>query len=135
MGRSQDREYRTRRLADTVGLRDHIHLRFPSATRAGPSLVKTSTGARKIVQWIAGTHPATDNDPTWLLSMTDVNAKNGTFTVDGVTYTAPTNSGHWFWSVLNEGDSRFTGSEYGNDLNRDGNPAGSSRLFGVIRGR
>ena len=24
-------------------------------------------------------------------------------------------------------------SEYGNDLNRDGNPAGSSRLFGVIR--
>ena len=98
-----------------------------------PSLVKTSTGARKIVQWIAGTHPATDNDPTWLLSTTDVNARNGTFTVDGVTYTAPGNRGHWFWSVLNEGDSRFTGSEYGNDLNRDGNPAGSSRLFGVIR--
>ncbi len=98
-----------------------------------PSLTKTSTGARKIVQWITGTHPATDNDPTWLLSMTDVNARGGTFTVDGVTYTAPTNRGHWFWSVLNEGDSRFTGSEYGNDLNRDGNPAGSSRLFGVIR--
>ncbi len=97
------------------------------------SLQKTSTGARKIVQWIAGTHPATDNDPTWLLSTTDVNARNGTFTVDGVTYTAPTTRGHFFWSVLNEGDSRFTGSEYGNDLNRDGNPAGSSRLFGVIR--
>ena len=98
-----------------------------------PSLTKTSTGERKIVDWVAGTHPATDNDPTWLLSTTDVNARNGTFTVDGVTYTAPTSRGHFFWSVLNEGDSRFTGSEYGNDLNRDGNPAGSSRLFGVIR--
>jgi Subtilase family len=99
------------------------------------SLKTTSTGVRKVVQWIAGTHPATDNDPTWLLSMTDVNARNGTFTVDGVTYTAPTNTGHWFWSVLNEGDPRFSGgtSEYGGDLNRDGNPAGSSRLFGVIR--
>jgi subtilisin family serine protease len=98
-----------------------------------PSLQKTSTGERKIVNWVAGTHPATDNDPTWLLSTTDVVARNGTFTVNGVTYTAPGNRGHFFWSVLNEGDSRFTGSEYGNDLNRDGNPAGSSRLFGVIR--
>ena len=43
--------------------------------------------------------------------------------------TAVTTSGASF----NEGDSRFTGSEYGNDINRDGNPAGSSRLFGVLR--
>ena len=98
-----------------------------------PSLNKTSTNERKIVNWVTGTHPATDNDPTWLLSMTDVVPQNGSFTIDGVTYTAPTNRGHYFWSVLNEGDSRFTGSEYGNDLNRDGNPPGSSRLFGVLR--
>jgi hypothetical protein len=98
-----------------------------------PSLQTTSTGERKIVGWIAGTHPATDNDPTWLLSTTDVVPRRGSFTIDGVTYTAPTNAGHYFWSVLNEGDSRFTGSEYGNDLNRDGNPPGSSRLFGVLR--
>ncbi len=98
-----------------------------------PSLQNTSTGERKIAGWVTGTHPATDNDPTWLLSTQDVNVRNGTFTVDGTTYTAPNQRGHFFWSVLNEGDSRFTGSEYGNDLNRDGNPAGSSRLFGVIR--
>ena len=98
-----------------------------------PSLQTTSTGERKIVQWLAGTDPVTDNDPTWLESTTDVNVKNGTFTVGTTTYTAPTNRGHYFWSQFNEGDSRFTGSEYGNDVNRDGNPAGSSRLFGVLR--
>ena len=46
---------------------------------------------------------------------------------------ADVDRGHFFWSLFNEGDSRFTGSEYGNDINRDGNPAGSSRLFGVLR--
>ena len=102
-----------------------------------PSLQTTSTGERKIVDWVAGTHPATDNDPTWLESTTDVVAKDGKFTVTigttPVTYTAPGNAGHFFWSVFNERDARFTGSEYANDVNRDGNPAGSSGLFGVIR--
>jgi hypothetical protein len=98
-----------------------------------PSLNTTSTGERKVVDWVSGTDPATDNDPTWLESTTDVVAKDGKFSVGGVTYTAPTQRGHYFWSQLNEGDVRFTTSEYGNDLNRDGNPAGSSRLFGVIR--
>jgi hypothetical protein len=98
-----------------------------------PSLQTTSTNQRKIVNWVAGTQPATDNDPTWLLSMTDVNVKNRKFTVGSTTYTAPGARGHYFFSLFNEGDSRFTGSEYGNDINRDGNPAGSSRLFGVIR--
>jgi Subtilase family len=98
-----------------------------------PSLNTTSTGERKVVDWVSGTDPATDNDPTWLESTIDVVTKNGRFTVGGVTYTAPTQRGHYFWSQLNEGDARFTTSEYGNDLNRDGNPAGSSRLFGVIR--
>ena len=98
-----------------------------------PALATTSTGERKILDWVAGTDPVTDNDPTWLESTTDVNAKGGTFTVGAVTYTAPTSRGHFFFSQFNEGDSRFTGSEYGNDINRDGNPVGSSRLFGVIR--
>ena len=99
-----------------------------------PSLQTTSTGERKILDWIAGTDPVTDNDPTWLESTTEVYAKNGTFTVGTTTYTAP-NKGHFFWSQLNERDSRFIGgtSEYGGDINRDGNPAGSSGLFGVVR--
>jgi subtilisin family serine protease len=98
-----------------------------------PSLQTTSTGSRKIVEWITGTHPVTDNDPTWLRSDTAVTIKDSKFTVGTRTYTAPYRRGTYFFSDLNEGDSRFTGSEYGNDLNRDGNPAGSSRLFGVFR--
>ena len=98
-----------------------------------PSLNTTSTGERKVIEWVAGTDPVTDNDPTWLESTTDVNVQNGTFTIGTTVYTAPSQRGHYFWSQFNEGDSRFTGSEYGNDINRDGNPAGSSRLFGVLR--
>jgi hypothetical protein len=104
-----------------------------------PALATTSTGQRKIVDWVAGTDPATDNDPTWLESTTDVNVVNGTFTVGTTTYTAPFASGHYFWSQFNERDSRLSGpnSEYSvggvGDVNRDGNPTGSSGLFGVIR--
>lgn len=104
-----------------------------------PSLQTTSTGQRKIVDWVTGTHPATDNDPTWLLSTTDVVVKDRKFTINGTTYTAPSARGHFFWSVFNERDSRLSGpaSEYSvggvGDVNRDGNPAGSSGLFGVIR--
>jgi subtilisin family serine protease len=100
-----------------------------------PSLQTTSTGERKVVDWVAGTDPATDNDPSWLESTTDVVAKDGKFTVGTTTYTAPTQRGHYFWSLFNERDARFVGgtSEYGGDVNRDGNPAGSSGLFGVIR--
>ena len=46
-----------------------------------PALATTSTGERKILDWVAGTDPVTDNDPTWLESTTDVVAKDGKFTV------------------------------------------------------
>ena len=111
-----------------IGILDTGHRPSPSEPRRrrARASARSSTGSPARIR-------STDNDPTWLESTTDVNAKDGKFTVDGVTYTAPGNSGHFFWSVLNERDSRFTGSEYGNDVNRDGNPAGSSGLFGVIR--
>ena len=54
-----------------------------------PALATTSTGERKILDWVAGTDPVTDNDPTWLESTTDVNVKDGKFTVGTTTYTAP----------------------------------------------
>ena len=54
-----------------------------------PALATTSTGERKILDWVAGTDPVTDNDPTWLESTTDVNVKDGKFTVGASTYTAP----------------------------------------------
>jgi Subtilase family len=95
---------------------------------ANPALQTTSTGARKIVDWVTATHPVTDNDPTWVSMATTVSGP--TFTVGGTTYTAPT-TGTFRFGTINERDARL-GGEIGRDLNRDGNPPGSSGLFGVL---
>jgi len=93
-----------------------------------PSLLTTSTGERKVVDWVTFTDPFTDNDPTWL-NMQD-SVSGATFTYQAVTYTAPAN-GTYRISLFNERDPRL-GGEIGNDVNRDGNPTGSSGLFAVI---
>jgi hypothetical protein len=102
-----------------------------------PSLTVTSTGERKIVDWVTGTDPLTDPDPTWLDMRTAarvVTATGGTFTWTGTTgagvYTAPAD-GTYRFTLFNERDTRL-GGEVGSDVNRDGNPAGSSGLFGVL---
>jgi hypothetical protein len=59
-----------------------------------------------------------------------VTASGGVFTYQGVTYTAPAN-GTYRIGLFNERDSRL-GGELGNDVNRDGNPAGSSGIFAVL---
>lgn len=93
-----------------------------------PSLLTTSTGERKIIQWVTGTDPFTDNDPTWLNMQTLV--RGPSFSVNSVLYTAPANREYRF-AVFNERDPRL-GGEIGTDVNRDGNPAGSSGLFAVL---
>ncbi|MDQ3094870.1 MAG: S8 family serine peptidase, partial [Actinomycetota bacterium] len=99
-----------------------------------PALQTTSTGERKIVDWVTATDPTftngrnNDNDPTWLDMSTQVSGP--TFTQDGTTYTAPA-AGTFRFAVFNERDARL-GGEVGNDVNRDRNPAGSSGLFGVL---
>jgi hypothetical protein len=100
-----------------------------------PSLQTTSTGERKIVDWVTGTDPFTDNDPTWLNMATQVTASGGTFVISGTvpgagTYTAPFD-GTFRFAIFNERDPRL-GGELGNDVNRDGNPAGSSGLFAAL---
>ena len=52
------------------------------------------------------------------------------FTFKGVTYTAPA-AGTYRFGLFNERDPRL-GGEVGSDVNRDGNPAGSSGLFAVL---
>lgn len=52
------------------------------------------------------------------------------FVVNGVTYTVPA-AGSYRFGLFNERDPRL-GGEVGSDVNRDGNPAGSSGLFGVL---
>jgi hypothetical protein len=93
-----------------------------------PALATTTTGARKVVDWVTYTDPFSDNDPTWIAMSTQVSGPS--FTVGGTSYTAPGSAAYRF-GRFNERDSRL-GGELGNDVNRDGNPAGSSGLFGVL---
>ena len=94
-----------------------------------PALQTTTTGETKVVDWVAGTDPLSDNDPSWVRMDTQVSGK--TFTVGGVTYTAPANRSYRF-GVLDERDPRLDGEDIEGDLNKDGNPPGSSGLFGVL---
>lgn len=93
-----------------------------------PSLQTTSTGERKIVDWVTGTDPFTENDPTWLDMSNQVSGAS--FVFNTVTYTAPV-AGSYRIALFNERDPRL-GGETGNDVNRDGNPAGSSGIFAVL---
>ncbi len=80
-----------------------------------------------IVDWVTYTHPTDDGDPTWVLT----NAVTGpSFAAGGATYTAPA-AGAFRFGVFNERHPNL-GGEVGNDVNRDGNPAGSSGKFGVL---
>jgi subtilisin family serine protease len=93
-----------------------------------PSLQTTSTGERKIIDWVTGTDPFTENDPTWLNMQAEVSGSS--FVFNTVTYTAPA-AGSYRIALFNERDSRL-GGEVGSDVNRDGNPAGSSGIFAVL---
>jgi hypothetical protein len=95
---------------------------------AHPALTTTTTGARKIVDWVTATSPTDDPDPTWVSMATVVSGPS--FTAGGRTYTAP-GPGSYRFGLFNERDPNL-GGEIGNDVNRDGNPAGSSGLFGVL---
>ncbi len=93
-----------------------------------PSLQTTSTGERKIVDWVTATNPFTDNDPTWV-NMQD-QASGTVFTYKDVVYTAPALADYRI-GLFNERDRRL-GGEVGSDVNRDGNPAGSNGIFAVL---
>src|SRR5215211_3812196 len=108
----------------TVGILDS------GVTLDHPSLLTTSTGERKIIEWVTATDPFTDNDPTWVNMGAQVSGSTFAFGDPAVTYTAPAD-GSYRIGLFNERDSRL-GGEVGNDVNRDGNPTGSSGLFAVL---
>lgn len=95
---------------------------------AHPALKTTTTGERKIVDWITSTSPTVDNDATWLRMNNTVSGS--TFTFQNVSYTAPA-AGTYSIALFNERDARL-GGEVGSDVNRDGNPAGSKGIFAVL---
>jgi len=101
-----------------------------------PALKTTSTGERKIIDWVTFTDPATDGDPSWINMNRTVTVVGGSFTIDGRTYTgAP--DGTWRYGSFNEDNvpfARTTGNAFpeyrsncsnrpgqtGGDLNRNG---------------
>ncbi len=93
-----------------------------------PALRTTTTGERKVVDWVTYTDPLTDPDPTWV-SMQD-QVSGSSFSYKNVTYTAPANAAYRI-GLFNERHPNL-GGEIGNDVNRDGNPAGSSGIFAVL---
>lgn len=79
-----------------------------------PALQKTTTGERKIVDWVTATDPVSDGDGTWL-RQTDA-VQGPTFTYKGRTYSAP--AGSYKVSLFAEAATR--GGDMAGDLNRDG---------------
>ncbi|MFF2191070.1 S8 family serine peptidase [Streptomyces sp. NPDC058155] len=79
-----------------------------------PALQKTTTGERKIVDWVTATDPVNDGDGTWRPMQLDV--KGPSFTVNNRTYTAP--AGNYKFNLFAESATR--GGDMAGDLNRDG---------------
>ena len=92
-----------------------------------PVVNTTSTGERKVVDWVTGTDPATDGDPTWRFAAGNVNVVGGAFdfTFGGTNYhyTGVPEDGPYHIARMRE-DLLGAGSEYGigcgADLDRNG---------------
>ncbi|MFF9295791.1 S8 family serine peptidase [Streptomyces sp. NPDC014764] len=88
-----------------------------------PALQKTTTGERKIVDWVTATDPIVDGDQTWRPM---VNAVSGpTFTYGGATWKAP--QGSYQISLFRE--SYTAGGDAAGDANRDGD---TTDVWGVL---
>ena len=90
-----------------------------------PSLLTTSTGERKVIDWVTYTDPFNDNDPTWVNMAAQVNGTS--FVFNSVTYTAPA-AGSYRIGTFFEGDPRL-GGEVGSNVNRDGD---ATDIFAVL---
>ncbi|OKK08680.1 serine protease [Streptomyces sp. CB03234] len=88
-----------------------------------PALQKTTTGERKITDWVTATHPVTDGDGTW--RRMNVAVEGPTFTAGGRTFTAP--AGKHAYSRFAEAVTR--GGDMAGDLNRDGD---TTDAWGVL---
>lgn len=90
-----------------------------------PALQKTTTGERKIVDWVTATDPIADGDATWRAQITPVTSAGGTFSAGGQSWKAP--EGSFQWSRFSESITA-TGDMKG-DVNRDGD---TTDRFGLL---
>lgn len=88
-----------------------------------PALQKTTTGERKIVDWVTATDPVSDGDGTWRRMDTAVSGP--AFTADGRTWQAP--AGSYKYRVFRE--NATLGGDMAGDLNRDGD---TTDTWGVL---
>ncbi|OIJ69410.1 S8 family serine peptidase [Streptomyces mangrovisoli] len=88
-----------------------------------PALQKTTTGERKIVDWVTSTDPIVDGDATWRPMVTAVSGPS--FSYGGRTWTAPTGS----YEISTFKESATAGGDEKGDLNRDGDTTDS---WGVL---
>lgn len=88
-----------------------------------PALQKTTTGERKIVDWVTSTDPILDGDATWRPMVTAVSGPS--FTAAGRAWTAP--AGSYYFSTFAEAATK--GGDMQGDLNRDGD---TTDVWGVL---
>ncbi|NUS10949.1 MAG: S8 family serine peptidase [Streptomyces sp.] len=88
-----------------------------------PALQKTTTGERKIVDWVTSTDPILDGDATWRPMVTAVSGPS--FTAAGRTWNAPAGSYHF--STFAEAATK--GGDAKGDLDRDGD---TTDVWGVL---
>ncbi|MES5821072.1 S8 family serine peptidase [Streptomyces sp. RG80] len=88
-----------------------------------PALQKTTTGERKIVDWVTSTDPVNDQDATWRRMNNPVSGP--TFTIAGATWTAP--AGSYQFNLFRE--SSTAGGDAKGDANRDGD---TTDVWGVL---
>ncbi|MFD9034210.1 S8 family serine peptidase [Streptomyces sp. NPDC059567] len=88
-----------------------------------PALQKTTTGERKIVDWVTATDPLTEGDGTWRAQITPV--AGPVFTASSQSWKAP--EGSYQFSRFNEAIT--AGGDPAGDINRDGDTAD---LFGML---
>ncbi len=91
-----------------------------------PALQTTTTGARKVIDWVTATSPIVDgaSDKSWIPMSQQVSAVGGSFTVGTNTYTGAADGAYRF-GVFSEAELRVAGAtEYdvacGPDVNRNG---------------
>ncbi|MGW6910082.1 S8 family serine peptidase [Streptomyces sp. NPDC054940] len=86
---------------------------------ASPALQKTTTGERKIVDWVTATDPILDGDGTWRAMTTSVSGPS--FTYGGKSWTAP--EGSYQISTFREAvtaQGKAADGDADGDANRDG---------------
>ncbi|MET0422870.1 MAG: S8 family serine peptidase, partial [Actinoplanes sp.] len=90
---------------------------------AHPALQTTTTGERKIVDWVTATDPLLESDGTWRAMLTQVTGP--TFTFAGGSWKAPAGT----WRINRFAENITAASEPAGDVNRDGD---TTDTWGVL---